>query len=350
MNTKTLAAKTKTELLKIAQRLGLRGVTTLTKNKLADKITSAQQQKKTNSQRHPIGAAVKKITAVVRRRAIRKRRGTATPAVTPPPKIARKPKAVKPEQKPVSSADAAAVAAHKFDVAPKGKAPKQKLADESLGELPESYGTGKLFLVARDPNWLYAYWDLTGQQMGEARKHASDGRLVLRLFEKNVALPLQELTLHHESRNWYISGVRASTTYHAQLGFWRHDGQFHVIGGSREATTPAAVVSTDTSVRFATIPLDVPFQELISIVRSYSQDGEKLADVLHRLQTQGAPFPFKVGIEIGPWTAEQAAVIERELGGEVLRRMQTSSLEVSEWLRRRLQENVSSGSLGSASV
>jgi hypothetical protein len=89
---------------------------------------------------------------------------------------------------------------------------------------------------------------------------------------------------------------------------------------------------------------------LISIVRSYSQDGEKLADVLHRLQTQGAPFPFKVGIEIGPWTAEQAAVIERELGGEVLRRMQTSSLEVSEWLRRRLQENVSSGSLGSASV
>lgn len=342
MNTKTLAAKTKTELLKIAQRLGLRGVTTLKKDKLADKIASAQQQKKSNSKRHFIGDAVKKVTDIVRRRAIRKRPGTATPAVTPPPKIARKIKITKPDEKPVSSAVAGAVAAHKFDVSPKAKPPKRKFADESLGELPESYGTGKLFLVARDPNWLYAYWDLTNQQMAEARKRASDGRLLLRLFEANVAAPLQELTLHHESRNWYLSGVRASTTYHAQLGYWRRDGQFHVIGASRETTTPAAVVSTDTSARFATIPVDVPFEELLSIVRSYSPGGEKLADVLHRLQKQGAPFPFQVGVEIGPWTPEQAAALACELGSDLWRRMQLSSMELSEWLQRRLQDNVTS--------
>jgi hypothetical protein len=342
MNTTTLKNKTKAELLKIAQRLGLRGITTLKKAKLADKITSAHQQKNTNSKRHPIGAAVKKVADVVRRHAIRKRRVAAAPVVTPPPKIARKSKAAVPSEKRVSSADAAAVAAHKFDVSPKAKAPKQKFADESLGELPDSYATGRLFLVARDPNWLYAYWDLTGQQMADARKHASGGRLLLRLFEKNIAAPLQELTLHHDSRNWYISGVRASTTYHAQLGYWRRDGQFHVIGASREATTPAAVVSTDTSVRFATIPLDVPFQELISIVRSYSQGGEKLADVLHRLQKQGAPFPFQVGVEIGPWTAEQAAALARELGSDLWGRMRLSSMELSEWLQRRLQQNVSS--------
>jgi len=353
MNTTTLTAKTKTELLKIAQRLGLRGVTTLKKNRLIEKITGALHQKKTNSKRHPIAAAtaaVKKVTDIIRRRAIRKRPGTATPAVTPPPKIARKSKATKSDEKPVSSADAAAVAAHKFDVSPKVKAPKRRFADESLGELPESYGTGKVFLVARDPNWLYAYWDLTGQQMADARKRASDGRLLLRLFEKNVSSPLQELTLHHDSRNWYISGVRASTTYRVQLGYWRRDAQFQVIGVSREAATPSAVVSTDTSARFATIPVDVPFEELLSIVRSYSPGGEKLADALHRLQKQGAPFPFQVGVEIGPWTNEQAAALARELGGDLLRRMQVGSLELSEWLRRRLQENVSSGALGSASV
>jgi len=352
MNKLSLTAKTKAELLKIAQRLGLRGITTLRKNELIEKITSALQQRKTNAKRRILGAttdAVKKAVALVRRRAIRKRTGPSAP-VAAAPKIARKSKAAPAGQKPVRSAEAAAVAAHKFDVSPKVRPPRQKFADESLGELPESYGTGKLFLTARDPNWLYAYWDLTHHQMADARRRAADGRLLLRLFEQNVAAPVQELTLHHDSRNWYISGVRASTTYRVQLGYWRPDGQFQVIATSRDATTPAAVVSTDTSARFATIPVDVPFEQLLSIVRSYSAGGEPLAQALHRLQQRGVPFPFQVGIALGPWTPEQAALIERELGGDLWRRMQTGSLELSEWLRKRLQENVSSGAMGSASV
>ena len=37
----------------------------------------------------------------------------------------------------------------------------------SGGELPESYGTKKLFLTARDPHWLYAHWDLTREQQND---------------------------------------------------------------------------------------------------------------------------------------------------------------------------------------
>src|SRR5205823_14954280 len=33
------------------------------------------------------------------------------------------------------------------------------------GELPESYGTKRLLLAARDPRWLYAHWDLTREQL-----------------------------------------------------------------------------------------------------------------------------------------------------------------------------------------
>ena len=42
MNMADLLVKTKTELLKIAQRHGLRGVSTLKKEELADKIHQAQ--------------------------------------------------------------------------------------------------------------------------------------------------------------------------------------------------------------------------------------------------------------------------------------------------------------------
>lgn len=349
MTKETLISKTKNDLLKIAQRLGLRGVTTLRKDQLATKIVKAKQQKKIASSPKKksagVFASVKKAASnaadMVRRRAIRKRKPV-PPTKPPPPKIARKRKTSTADikDKPVTAKDAAAVAAHKFDTTPKAKEPKRRFADEALGELPDSYGTTRLFLIARDPGWLYAYWDMTGQQMADARKCASDGRLVLRLFEKNHSKPLQELTLHHDSRNWYISGVRSSTTYSTQIGYWRQDGHFHIINQSRETITPSAVVSADTTAQFATIPIDVPYEELISIIRSYGQSGEQLAEALHRIQAQGAPLPFKVGVEVGPWTTEQATALEQELGGDILRRTQMGSFEISEWLRRRLLEEL----------
>jgi len=209
--------------------------------------------------------------------------------------------------------------------------------------LPEAYGSGHLFLTARDPHWLYAYWDLSWQQMADFRGQAADGRLLLRIFEKNHADPFQVLTLGHDSRNWYIPVNKAATTYRAELGFWRHDGQFHVTSHSRETTTPPDAISPDTTARFATIPIDISFHELFQIIRGHMREGEALAEALHRLQLAGFRFPFKLGLELGPWTANQAAELERILGGDLFRRIQMGSFEITEWLRRRLQEELSSG-------
>lgn len=355
MNKADLLSKTKTELLKIAQRLGLRGVSTLRKTELADQIHQAQQQKTTRPiQRQPMGvtSVAKRVASAVKRRAIRKRaaeEALAAAAVekkqaarVPRPGRATKPKETAPAEFVATSANHE-ISAHKFEVSPPQPAPKQVFFEDHLGELPDAYGTGRLFLTARDPHWLFAYWDLTWQQMADYRGQSSDGRLLLRVFEKNHSKPAHELTLQHDSRNWYVPVNKAATTYTADLGFWRHDGSFHVISRSREATTPPDAVSADTTARFVTIPIDIPFHELFQIIRGHMKDGEHLADALHRLQAAGFRFPFKVGLELGPWTAEQTAALERILGGDILRRIQMGSFEISEWLRRRLQEELSSG-------
>jgi uncharacterized protein len=116
-----------------------------------------------------------------------------------------------------------------------------------------------------------------------------------------------------------------------------------VINRSREATTPPDTISTDTTARFVTIPIDISFRELFGLIKGHMRDGEQLADALHRLQLAGFRFPFKLGLEIGPWTDDQAAALERILGGDILRRINMGSFEISEWLRRRLQEELSSG-------
>jgi hypothetical protein len=360
MNKVDLLAKTKTELLKIAQRLGLRGVSTLKKEELADRIHEAQQKPKGASARQPMGvsAIARRVADAVKRRAVRRRALTvegetaeaeATAEVRPQmARRARAPTVAQAPQTPEPSTNGATtpadeLSAHKFDVTPAPPSPRQVFHEEHLGELPDAYGTGRLFLTARDPHWLYAYWDLNWQQMADYRGQASDGRLLLRVYEKNHGDPIQVLTLGHDSRNWYIPVNKAATTYSAELGFWRHDGQFHVINRSREATTPPDAVSTDTTVRFVTIPIDISFRQLFQIIRGHMRAGEALADALHRLQLAGFRFPFKLGLELGPWTADQAAELERIFGGDLFRRIQMGSFEITEWLRRRMQEELSSG-------
>ena len=358
MNKADLLAKTKTELLKIAQRHGLRGVSTLKKEELADKIQQSQQRSKGVLAKQPLGVAAlaRKAADAIKRRAVRKRAAEAT-ASRAGTTLAARTSAVRPERRakvPLASKSvktkvegishpATELSAHKFDVTPAPPPPRQVFQEEHLGELPDAYGTGNLFLTARDPHWLYVYWDLNWQQMADYRGQAADGRLLLRLFEKDHAEPLQELTLGHDSRNWYLPVNKAATTYRAELGFWRHDGHFHVITHSRETTTPPDAISSDTTARFVTIPVDISFRELFEIIRGHLRDGEALAEALHRLQLAGFRFPFKLGIELGPWTADQAAELERILGGDLFRRIQMGSFEISEWLRRRLQEELSSG-------
>ena len=350
MSKTDLAARTKIELLKIAQRLGLRGISTMNKDELVSTISRAQSRPSAPRQQ-PLGVAsvAKKVAEDIKRRAVRKRDAAklskASAGKTVPVRALKQGAVAETKKERAASLAAAAeLSAHKFDLAPaKTPAPKQVFHEENLGELPQSYGTGRLFLVARDPRWLFAYWDLSWQQMAEYRGQASDGRLVLRVFEKNHAKPVQELGLGHDSYNWYVPVTKAATHYYAELGYWKQDGSFYVVSRSREIGTPPDSVSPDTTARFATIPIEIPFDGLLGMIRHHITDGERLAEALHRLQREGFKFPFKVGVELGPWTAQQAAELERLLGGDILLRTQVGSMEMTEWLRRRLQEETSSG-------
>ena len=313
------------------------------KPKLAETISRAKQSR-TKVFRKQAAIAVQKVSGAIKRRAMRKpAKARVTVKVKPASKVA------VPSKKANAIAIAAATgqAAHKFDMAPaKAKAkqtPKPVVTDENLGELPDTYNTGRLFLAARDPHLLFAYWDLSGQKIGEYARQASDGRVVLRVFEKNHAAPVAEATLAHDARNWYLPVSKAATTYTAELGFWRHNGSFNVISRSREATTPPDEISANTTARFATIPVDISFDELLAIVRQYHKDGGQLAEEIQQLQATGFKFPFHVDVELGPWSPEQAAKVEHILSGDVLRRVQVGSVELTEWLRRRLDGETSSG-------
>ncbi len=100
-----------------------------------------------------------------------------------------------------------------------GPTPPAEKTASAEPQLPEAYGTKRLFLAARDPQWLYAHWDLTREQQRACNQRSADGHLVLRVYLERVAeSPFVELHVHPESRHWFVHVGRGGTKYVAELG------------------------------------------------------------------------------------------------------------------------------------
>ena len=147
-------------------------------------------------------------------------------------------------------------------MAPAGQSERDEAA------LPAAYGTGKLLLAARDPHWLYACWDLTPEQQRRYNALSTDRHLVVRLHSgTGGARPAREVHVHPESRHWFIHVDRPETQYVAALGYYRPGHRWVTVATSPPAITPADTVSTDHTVRFATIPAQTTLTQLAALAR-----------------------------------------------------------------------------------
>ncbi|HMJ91829.1 MAG TPA: DUF4912 domain-containing protein [Candidatus Acidoferrum sp.] len=212
------------------------------------------------------------------------------------------------------------------------------------GELPESYGTRRLLLAARDPHWLYAHWDFTNEQLKQVNSASRDGHLVLRVFKGQVnGKPIIEQHVHPESRNWFIHVPTAGTRYVAQLGYYDDAGTWNPLSASTPTVTPPDALSSDTSVRFETIPVEVPFQKLLQLVKSAVAEHVPLVEALAQLRAEGFEhLPKPEQIATAPWTPQQDRALAQIVSIDSVRRVWMGSLEITELIRRKLQEEVSS--------
>jgi hypothetical protein len=222
-----------------------------------------------------------------------------------------------------------------------GSAPKELPAYEFLGYLPDSYGTKKLFLVARDPHILFAYWDLSPVQYQEAARSAHDGKVFLEVYVPGEGR-VQQIHIWDTNRNWYLQVNRPDTSFVAQLGFYRNDGSFDVLARSSEVRTPRDTLSPHTDARFVTVPFSVSFRELFNMISGQAQPGEELAETLARLQRTDFELPFQARIP-RDLTPKEADDLLEYVGDEEVRKRMVGSFEITEILKKRFETMVSSG-------
>lgn len=155
------------------------------------------------------------------------------------------------------------------------------------GELPEAYGTKRLYLTARDPHWLYANWDLSTPQLREYNQLSADGHLVIRLYLGEISgRPFKEIHVHPESRNWLVPAERGGTRFVAELGYYDARRLWNRISTSGSAQTPPDTVSKDASVEFATLPAEVPYQQVLAVVKEAAKESVPLAQALWQMTVE----------------------------------------------------------------
>lgn len=250
------------------------------------------------------------------------------------------------------------------------------------GALPESYGTAKLWLTARDPQWLYAHWDLSTAQQRDYNAKSDDGHLIVRVFEQAaLGEPLVTQHVHPESRNWFIHVGRGGTRFVAQLGYLDRKERWQTIASSGATLTPPDRLSDDTSAEFATLPAEVPFDQLVEMVKTVVSQHVPLMEALAQLRADGhpnlpttdtfAPPPAEVAARpqasgasaapaapvapatpaesaesAGPapapqWTPAQAQALAEVITMDEVRRVWIGSLDITELVRRQLVKQLS---------
>ena len=223
----------------------------------------------------------------------------------------------------------------------------------SGGELPESYGTKKLCLTARDPHWLYAHWDLTREQQNSLNAGSTDGHLILRIFAgKLEGHPAYEIHVHPESRHWFAHVERAGNSYAAELGCYSALGKWVRVAVSSGTVTPPDAAAKEEAAEFATIPFEFPFARLMQIIEEAVRDNIPLAQAIEELRRAGHPdlprFAHSIHSPViapGPtrqWTPEQEKALAKIISIDETRRVWMGSLEITELIRRRLAHDVTS--------
>lgn len=210
-------------------------------------------------------------------------------------------------------------------------------AFEDLGSLPTSYGSKSLFLVARDPQWLFCYWDIDWNEYPPDRLR--DGKVLLKLYDVADGSEVYSAEVSPDARNWYISAGRGNATFYCELGFVNQAGQWEQIVRSNDATTPSDAISDQTADIFATVPYHLAFQKMLDMVGAVRTEGESLLSVLARVQGEGRKLAFVLG-QVPDWTDEQRRLLATLLGNNFEEMMKLGSAEIDRLLRKQLQHQL----------
>jgi hypothetical protein len=129
----------------------------------------------------------------------------------------------------------------------------KRVFEEERFLFPESYGQNRIRLLVRDPEWIFAYWDVKPQSLEELAKSLGERALALSRLTLRVVDPVSggssDILLPPGARWWYVRTDAARRTYRAELGITLPSGEFRRLAESNTVVTPRVGPSPERARR-----------------------------------------------------------------------------------------------------
>ena len=270
--TSELSNKTKAELTAIARRKKIPVTSGMIKDELIKAIkkglrkieaqkkskTTKQTSKKKNAEKPKVKIPQKIKSNTLKKSSAKKKakKPAAKKPVIAKPKTARSSKTVKSQarSKPVAT----------------------------LPDLPEHYGDHRLVVMARDPNWAYAYWDLNPTKVRDllksARQTANKARWILRVY--SAALHPVEEKGHYfdvdtlvQGGNYYLNLSKPGARFIVEIGVMDASGMFRSTAQSNPVILPMDHPS-DTIAQESTFSEDMTHSSVSSFTKPLSSRSQ----------------------------------------------------------------------------
>ena len=118
----------------------------------------------------------------------------------------------------------------------------KRLFEEDRFLFPETYGVNRVRLLVRDPEWIFAYWDVNPSALKDLARSLGERGLALSRLTLRVQDPVSggssDILLPPGARWWYIRTDSARRSYRAELGVTLPSGEFRRLAESNTVVTP----------------------------------------------------------------------------------------------------------------
>ncbi|HAC62462.1 MAG TPA: Rho termination protein [Cyanothece sp. UBA12306] len=158
--------------------------------------------------------------------------------------------------------------------------------DDQLGDLPDSYGENRIVLLPRDPQWCYAYWDISPESKAELQRQGGQ-QLALRLYDVtninfNYQTPnsIQEYFCEEFAFEWYLPIPFSERDYIVDIGYRCFDGRWLVLARSFPVRVPPVYPSDWVEDIFVTIDWDEELRNrvIFKLVPPHHSQGGRPVD------------------------------------------------------------------------
>lgn len=177
------------------------------------------------------------------------------------------------------------VGAAKFDVGQMDRS-SGSLAevDEGLAELPAGYGESRIVLMPRDPQWAYAYWDISNEYK-EALRRQGGVRLALRFYDvtdidvsQQRPHSLQQYECDELAREWYLPVPVSDRDYIIEIGYLSIDARWFLLARSLPAHMPPVYPSDWIEDQFLTVDWEDDLRGKTMLELATGKQGSKAPD------------------------------------------------------------------------